>query len=164
MDVAADDKEVRKSPLAPFAISAAVFAVALIGGLATDTSSSWYEGLDRPAFQPPGSVFGPVWTILYIALGVSAWLAWRDLKGERRQVVMALYAANFVLNALWTYLFFQLHSPVVAGIEILVLLGTIVAMYVSVKPEQKLAAWLLVPYGLWVAFAGVLTWTIALTN
>lgn len=164
MDAATDAPEVRKSPLAPIAIGLAVFAVAALGGLATDTTSAWYSQLDRPSWQPPGAVFGPVWTVLYVALGVSAWLAWRDVRGARRRVVLALYAANFVLNGLWTVIFFQWHAPVAAGVEILALLATIVALIAWVRPANRLAAWLLVPYGAWVAFASALTWTIALAN
>lgn len=160
----AESSEVRRSPLAPPLIALAVIGVAAVGGLATDTTSAWYESLDRPAFQPPGAVFGPVWTVLYIALGVSAWRAWQVVTGRERNLVLGLYAANFVLNAAWTVIFFQLHAPIAAGVEILVLLGTIVALVRLLQPWDRLAAWLLAPYGLWVAFASVLTWTIALTN
>lgn len=160
----AEDRNARRSPLAPFAIAAAVILVAAVGGLSTDTGSSWYQGLDRPSFQPEGSVFGPVWTVLYIALGVSAWLAWLRVTGPRRNLVLALYAANFVLNALWTLIFFQAHAPVAAGIEIVLLLATIVWLFFAVLPQSKLGAWLLVPYAGWVAFAAAITWTIAATN
>lgn len=160
----AESSDLRRSPLAPPLIALAVIGVAAVGGLATDTTSAWYESLDRPAFQPPGAVFGPVWTLLYIALGVSAWRAWRVVTGRERNLVLGLYAANFALNAAWTAIFFQLHAPVAAGVEILVLLVTIVALVRLLQPWDRLAAWLLVPYGLWVAFASVLTWTIALTN
>lgn len=164
MDLTADASQARRSPLALPLIAATVVAVAAIGGLATDTTSSWYQQLDRPSFQPGGAVFGPVWTVLYVMLGVSAWLAWRDVRDEDRGRVIALYGANFVLNAAWTLIFFQGHAPVAAGIEILVLLGTIIALIVLVRRWSPVAAWLLVPYAAWVAFASVLTWTIALTN
>ena len=160
----ADAGELRRSPLAVPLIALAVVGVAAVGGAATDTSSAWYEALDRPAFQPPGAVFGPVWTVLYVALGLSAWRSWRAVTGKDRNIVLALYAANFVLNAAWTVIFFQLHAPVAAGVEILVLLATIVALIQLLRPWDRVAGWLLVPYGLWVAFAAVLTWTIALTN
>lgn len=160
----AETRQLRRSPFAVPMIALAVLAVAVVGGLATDTTSSWYETLDRPEFQPPGAVFGAVWTVLYIALGVSAWRAWRVVTGKERDLVLALYAANFVLNAAWTLIFFQLHAPIAAGVEILVLLGTIIALVRLLQPWDRPAAWLLAPYGLWVAFASVLTWTIALTN
>lgn len=154
----------RRSPLAPIGIALAVIAIAAIGGLATDTTSSWYQQLDRPSFQPPGAVFGPVWTVLYIALGLATWLAWRGVTGHRRQLVLTLFAANYLLNVLWTVIFFQWHAPTVAGVEILALLGTILALIALLWPRERAAAWLLVPYAAWVTFASALTWTIAATN
>lgn len=154
----------RRSPLAPVGIALAVVLIAAVGGLATDTTSTWYEQLDRPSFQPPGAVFGPVWTVLYIALGLSTWLAWRTVTGERRPLILGLFAANYVLNVLWTLIFFQLHAPTAAGIEILGLLGTILALIGLLWSRHRAAAWLLVPYAAWVTFASVLTWTIAFTN
>jgi tryptophan-rich sensory protein len=138
--------------------------VALAGGLATDTSSDWYTGLDRPSWQPPGAVFGPVWAALYALLAVSASLAWRTVTGPRRTLVIGLYAANLVLNLGWTVIFFQGHAPVVAGVEIVVLLGTIVALIRLVWPYSRAAALALAPYAAWVAFATALTWTIAARN
>jgi translocator protein len=144
--------------------AAAVTAVAVVGGLATDTTSDWYRQLDRPAWQPPGSVFGPVWTVLYVLIAIAATLAYRDVGPPRRRLVMGLFAANLALNLAWTWIFFQGHAPVAAGVEILVLLGTIVALIVLVRPYNRAAALALAPYGAWVAFASVLTWSIAARN
>jgi tryptophan-rich sensory protein len=144
--------------------AAAVTAVAVVGGLATDTSSDWYQNLDRPAWQPPGSVFGPVWTVLYVLIAIAATLSFRDVGGPRRRVVLGLFAANLALNLAWTWIFFQGHAPVAAGIEILFLLATIVGLFRLVLPHNRTAAYLLVPYGLWVTFATALTWTIAVNN
>jgi benzodiazapine receptor len=144
--------------------AAAVTAVAVVGGLATDTSSDWYQDLDRPAWQPPGAVFGPVWTVLYVLIAVAATLAYRDVGGPRRRLVLGLFAANLVLNVAWTWIFFQGHAPTAAGVEILFLLGTIVALIALVRPHNRAAALALAPYGAWVAFATVLTWTIAAKN
>lgn len=155
----------RPTRLAPVAIAwaAAVAAVALVGGLATDTSSTWYTTLDRPSWQPPGAVFGPVWTVLYVLIAISATLAYRDVR-RGRTLVLGLFAVNLVLNVGWTWIFFQGHAPVAAGIEIIALLATIVALIRLVAPASRTAAWLLVPYAAWVTFATALTWTIALTN
>jgi translocator protein len=144
--------------------AAAVTAVAVVGGLATDTSSDWYRGLERPSWQPPGAVFGPVWTVLYVLIAVAATLAYRDVGGPRRRLVLGLFAANLALNLAWTWIFFQAHAPVAAGVEILVLLATIVALIVLLRPHTRAAALALVPYGAWVAFATALTWTIAARN
>ena len=144
--------------------AAAVIAVAVVGGLATDTSSDWYQALDRPAWQPPGAVFGPVWTILYVLIAVSATLAWRDVHGPRRRPVLGLFAINLVLNVAWTWIFFQAHAPEVAGVEIVVLLATILALARLLWPANRAAALALVPYAAWVAFATALTWAIAAAN
>jgi tryptophan-rich sensory protein len=144
--------------------AAAVTAVAVVGGLATDTDSAWYRDLERPGWQPPGAVFGPVWTALYVLIAVAATLAYRDVRGPRRRIVLGLFAANLVLNVAWTWIFFQGHAPVAAGIEILFLLGTIAALIWLVAPFNRMAALALAPYGAWVAFATALTWTIAASN
>jgi benzodiazapine receptor len=149
---------------AALVITFAVVGIAGFGGLATDTDSAWYRDLERPSWQPPGAAFGPVWTVLYALLARSAYLAWRDLSGSRRAPVLGLYALNGALNLAWTILFFRAHSPVIAGIEILLLLATIIALIVLMRPVSRQATWALVPYALWVAFAAALTWAIAASN
>ena len=144
--------------------AAAVTAVAVVGGLATDTSSDWYRELEKPSWQPPGSVFGPVWTVLYVLIAVAATLSFRDVGGPRRRLVLGLYAANLALNVAWTWIFFQGHAPTAAGIEIVFLLATIVALIWLVRPHNWAAALALAPYGAWVAFATALTWAIAAHN
>jgi benzodiazapine receptor len=155
-----------RNPLVPVAAgwAAAVTAVAVVGGLATDTSSDWYVNLEKPSWQPPGAVFGPVWTVLYVLIAIAATLAYRDVGGPRRRLVLGLFAANLALNLAWTWIFFQGHSPKAAGVEILFLLGTIVALIRLVWPHNRAAALALAPYGAWTAFATALTWTIAASN
>jgi translocator protein len=150
--------------IAVAAVTLVVVAISALGGLGVKTDSAWYQGLDLPSWQPPGWLFGPVWTVLYILLARSAYLAWRDADGPRRAPILALYAANAILNVGWTYLFFRAERPALAGMEILVLLATIVALVVLMRPVNRQASWALVPYGAWVAFATVLTWTITATN
>lgn len=149
-------------PLAAW--GAAVAVVAAVGGAATDTTSDWYEGLEKPSWQPPGWVFGPVWTLLYVLLAVSAALAWRDVRGPRRRLVLGLYAANLVLNLGWTLVFFRGHAPWAALGEILALLASIVALVVLVRRHNAAAAAALLPYGAWVGFATALTAAIAAKN
>jgi translocator protein len=141
-----------------------VGGIAGLGGFATDTDSAWYRDLDLPSWQPPGAAFGPVWTVLYALLARSAYLAWRELANSRRKPVLGLYALNGALNLAWTILFFRAHRPVIAGIEILLLLATIIVLIVLMRPVSRQASWALVPYALWVAFAAALTWTIAANN
>ena len=154
----------RNGPLAGAVIAVCIVAIAGFGGLATAPESDWYRGLDRPDWQPPGWVFGPVWTTLYVMLGVSAWLAWRDVEGPDRPRILGLYAANGALNLGWTLIFFRAQEPTAAGIEIVALLATIVLLIRGTWPHNRTAALLLVPYALWVAFATALTWRIAVAN
>jgi len=154
--------------LAPVAAgwAAVVTGVAIAGGIGSDTSSDWYRDLDKPSWQPPGAVFGPVWTALYVLITIAATLAVRDVPGARRRLVTGLFSANLALNLAWTWIFFRGHAPRAAGVEILVLLGTIVALIRLIWPHNRAAALALAlaPYGAWVAFASALTWTIAVRN
>ncbi|MBV9339196.1 MAG: tryptophan-rich sensory protein [Solirubrobacterales bacterium] len=153
-----------RAPLVAVGWAAAVTAVAIVGGLATDTSSDWYRRLERPSWQPPGAIFGAVWTVLYALIAVAATLAYRDVGGPRRRIVLGLFAANLALNLAWTWIFFQGHRPTAAGVEILLLLGTILALIALVRPHNRAAALALAPYAAWVAFATALNWVIAARN
>ncbi len=151
-------------PLPSALIVLAVVAIAVIGGFATDTYSVWYNQLIKPTWQPPGWLFGPVWTTLYILLAWSALIVWHRTSGQERSRMMMLYGANGALNLAWTFIFFQGHSPFWAGIEIVVLWATILMMIVRSNPISRAASLMLVPYLLWVGFASVLTWTIFALN
>jgi translocator protein len=155
----------RPARLAPAAAgwAAAVTGVA-IGGALADPSSNWYHDLDKPSWQPPDVVFGPVWTVLYVLIATSATLAVRDVPEPRRRIVIGLFSANLALNLAWSWIFFRGHAPRAAGIEILVLLGTIVALIRLIWPHNRAAALALAPYGAWVAFATALNWSIAARN
>jgi benzodiazapine receptor len=142
----------------------AMLAVAVVGRFATDTSSEWYAQLVKPAWQPPGWVFGPVWTSIYVLIVVSATLAYRDVGGRRRRLVLGLFAGNLALNLSWSLIFFQARAPLVAAFEIVALLVTILALIRLVRPHNRVAALALVPYAAWVTFATVLNWWIAVNN
>lgn len=133
-----------------------------LGGLLTD--SGWYVELQRPAFAPPGWLFGPVWTVLYSCMGTSAWLVWRAAGWRGAKQALTLYAAQLALNAAWTPIFFGLRQIGWAFGEILVLLGFIVATIVAFRRVDWRAAALLVPYLLWVAFASVLNGSLWILN
>ncbi len=148
-----------------FKLVIAILVSESAGVFTTSVSPGWYAGLVKPALNPPTSVFGPVWTTLYALMGVAAFLVWR--KGlERRDVKMALgiFIGQLVLNALWSVIFFGLHSPGWALADIVLLwlaiLGTMVVFYRISKP----AAYLLVPYLLWVSFASYLNYLIWALN
>ncbi|MFL5860334.1 MAG: TspO/MBR family protein, partial [Solirubrobacteraceae bacterium] len=143
----------------------AVGATAGIGGLATTSAleTRWYRRLKKPPWQPPGPVFGPVWTVIY-ALIAASMLLLREHGGQGQQPLFVLFGSNLALNLAWTLIFFRGRSPLAAGVEIVVLEGTTAALVVRAWPMSRLAALLLVPYALWVAFATALTWAIWARN
>lgn len=138
----------------------------LIGSVFTAPSiAGWYAGIVKPAFNPPAWVFGPVWTALYALMGIAAFLVWK--KGlERRDVKIALgiFLGQLVLNTLWSIIFFGWQSPGGALIEIVFLWIAILATLIAFAKISKPAAWLLVPYILWVSFAMYLNYAIWALN
>jgi benzodiazapine receptor len=144
----------------------AVAVVAGVGGLATSTGvDSWYRTIDKPPWNPPDGVFGPVWTALYVAMAVAAWLVARE-GVDLRAVRMALgaYGVQLALNLAWTLVFFGLESPVGGLLVIVALLAAIVATTVLFARVSRPAAWLMVPYLAWVAFATSLNVAIVVLN
>lgn len=137
------------------------FAVAAIGSVFTAGSvKTWYPGLLKPAGTPPSWVFGPVWSTLYLLMATSAWLVWRQRDHEDVGLALTLFAAQLVLNGLWSYLFFGLRRPGAALIEIIVLLLAISATAVRFSEHSRLAFWLLTPYLAWVTYASYLNFGI----
>ena len=111
----------------------------------------WYEGLRKPPLNPPNWVFGPVWSVLYLAIAVAAWLVWRARPGSAQP--LALWGSQLVLNAVWSLLFFGLQLPSLALVEIVILLGVLLATFVSFFRVRALAGVLFLPYAAWVSFA-----------
>ena len=124
------------------------------------STSGWYAGLAKPTWNPPGWIFGPVWTVLYALMAVSAWRVWLQGGWSRQKTALRLYLLQWSLNALWTPLFFGLHRPGWSLAEILVLLAAILATLRTFWRVDRPASLLLLPYAAWVAFATVLNWTI----
>lgn len=145
--------------------SAAVAATAALGVLGTDVTSRWYRDLDKPAWQPPGAVFGPAWTSLYalMALASARTLDRLDEPKERRRFAVAL-AANLVLNAGWNWLFFTARRPRWALAEILLLEASILDLTRRASRSDSPAAKMLAPYAAWVAFATALNADLARRN
>lgn len=132
-----------------------VAAVVLVGagiGMAT-APGAWYAGLEKPFFNPPNWVFGPVWTVLYVMIGVAGWLVWRRAPAS---AAMALWGAQMLLNWLWSPVFFAMQAPGAAVIVIVPLLAAILAFIVAARRVDVRASWLFAPYALWVGFATVL--------
>jgi len=139
-----------------------VAAVAVLGSLFTDTQNDWYQGLIKPALQPPGIVFGIVWTVLYILIAVSISLV--AVQPDTPKTTLWLHAANGVLNVLWSYTFFTLHNPGGALFVLFLLIIVGILLYASVRKTNATAAYLLIPYLVWLAFALYLNYEIAFLN
>ena len=138
-------------------------AIGYLSGTVTQESiMTWYPTLIKPSFNPPNWIFGPVWSMLYIMMGVAAGLVWDRIEYEKETVKNALiiFAIQLTLNALWSYLFFGLHNPMVAGIEIILLWLMIFETYTQFVKINKIAGYLLLPYLAWVSFATVLNGSI----
>lgn len=133
------------------------FAAALAGGLASASAGDFYRELVRPSWAPPGWLFGPVWSLLYALMGISAWLVWRarGFAGARRALI--LFLAQLAVNALWTWIFFVWREGGLAFGEILLLWVLISGTIVMFWRINRAAAVLLVPYLAWVTFACALT-------
>jgi translocator protein len=149
-------------------VSCAVpFLVGLIGSLFTtaDSLGNWYANLHKPAFSPPNWIFGPVWTTLYIMMGISAFLVWRKgLDDKIVRIALGCFIVQLFLNAIWTPLFFGLHSPLLGLIDIVLLLNAIIVAIFAFSKISRPAALLLVPYLAWVSFATILNASIYLLN
>lgn len=140
-------------------------AAGLIGNLlAGDAITSWYVGLEKPAWNPPNWLFGPVWTLLYVLMGASAYLVWEQTKDSARRAALTVYAVQLVLNAAWSIIFFTLKLPAVAFGEIVLMWIAIVATIVLFWRIRPLAGVLLLPYIAWVTFASALNLSIWLLN
>ena len=161
----------------------------VIGSVFTISAISiWYAGLVKPALSPPSWVFGPVWTILYFLIGISLFLVWKnnwkttnpilenrrkawDAWSERlwtgdlqKENAIAIFTVQYILNILWSFIFFGLYLPIFAFFEILALWFTIIFTIVNFYRISKLAAYLLIPYILWVSFAAYLNYSIWMLN
>lgn len=147
----------------------AIIISELAGGIGTLFTISeiptWYAGLIKPVLNPPSMIFGPVWTTLYFLMGIAAFLVWNkgwDRKDVRR--ALAVFGLQLFLNAIWSIIFFGLHSPFWAFVDItlmwLAIIWTMILFYKISKP----AMWLLLPYIVWVSFAGYLNLMIWLLN
>ena len=141
------------------------FTAAGIGTLATTPNiPTWYAGLNKPFFSPPNWLFGPVWTLLYICIGISLWLVWTCETKKSKSSAYYLFGAQLILNAAWSLVFFGLHQPWLGVVTILALDGAVILTMRAFKPFSPRAAQLLVPYLAWISFATCLNLGIALLN
>lgn len=130
---------------------------AIAGMFTAEAVPEWYASLNRPSFSPPNRVFGPVWTTLYILMGISLFLIWKLSPGKERNLAITAFMVQLFLNFLWSFLFFYFQMIGLALIEIILLWISIVVMLVLFYKIKPLAAYLNIPYLLWVTFATMLT-------
>lgn len=141
------------------------FVVAFLGSLVTTPSiDTWYVTLQKPSFNPPNWVFGPVWTVLYFLMGVSLFLIWSKKTKNKDKKPLQFFLLQLGLNLLWSIVFFGLHSPIGAFITIVLLWAAIFYTIILFYKVSKNAAYLLIPYLLWVSFATLLNLAIVILN
>ena len=150
-----------------------IYCVAIclaVGYLSSNVTQSsiktWYPTIEKPIFNPPNWVFAPVWTMLFILMGIAAGMVWNKLESNKELVKKGLlfFTVQLLLNALWSYLFFELNNILLAFIEIILLWLIIYETYYIFKQVDKKAGYLLIPYLGWVGFATILTGTIYWLN
>ncbi len=148
-----------------FVSIAVVQLIGNIGALATIPALSWYESLVVPAFSPPSWIFAPVWIVIYFLMGISVFLIWReDWRRPEVKVALGVFAGQLALNIFWPLIFFGFKSPLLAFIEISLLWFSILLNIITFFNVSKAAAWLLMPYIIWVSFASWLNFMTIVLN
>jgi tryptophan-rich sensory protein len=140
-------------------VVATCVTIGYLSGMVTrDSITTWYPTLVKPIFNPPNWIFAPVWSLLYIMMGVAGGMIWNRIETDEEKVKSAfkIFIAQLALNALWSYLFFGLHNPLLALIEIILLWLLIFEMYNQFVKIDKVAGKLILPYLAWVSFAMIL--------
>jgi tryptophan-rich sensory protein len=134
------------------------------GYITVSEINTWYSSLRKPPFNPPNALFGPVWTVLYVLMGISSFLIWKSPKTQLRKKALVIYGTQLFLNFWWSILFFSFHLLFIPVIEILALWSLIIYMIISFNKINKPAAYLNIPYLAWVSFASLLSVSIWLLN
>jgi benzodiazapine receptor len=136
-----------------------------LGGIATASGvNDWYLEIQKPSFNPPNYLFGPVWTALYLLMGVSLYMILQGPKSQIKTKAIWIFAIQLSLNFAWSFLFFKFHLLGLAFIEIILIWLSILTMIIVFSKINKTAAYLQIPYLLWVSFASVLNGTIWFLN
>ncbi len=132
-------------------------SVGAVAGMFTSQAvPTWYASLNRPSFSPPNWVFGPVWTTLYVLLGFSFFLIWKESPSKGRNSAIIVFSIQLLLNFAWSFIFFYFNFIGAALLEIILLWISIIAMIYLFYKIKPLAAYLNIPYLLWVSFATIL--------
>lgn len=126
--------------------------------------TTWYPHLNKPSFNPPNWIFGPVWTTLYLLIGVVLYLILEKKLKKEKEIILIIFSIQLFLNFLWSIIFFGMHLPLAAFVEIAFLWGSIVWLVINLWRFSKLASLILIPYLCWVSFAAILNLTVAILN
>ncbi|HDS1835273.1 TPA: tryptophan-rich sensory protein [Stenotrophomonas maltophilia] len=140
------------------------FAAAAVGAWASASAASFYATLALPAWAPPASVFGPVWSLLYAMMAIAAWLVWRERGWRNAQPALVLYLVQLAVNALWSWLFFGWKLGALAFVDILILIALVCATIVAFARLHRGAAAMLLPYLAWISFASALNFAVWRAN
>jgi len=141
------------------------FLAAAVGGTATvGAVRTWYPALRKPRWNPPAQLFGPVWSVLYLMMGVAGWLVWRTRDAIDVRLALGLFTMQLALNVSWSVLFFGLRRPGRALVDIVLLWVAIVATAIAFWSHDPISSVLLLPYLLWVTFAAALNRSIFRLN
>lgn len=142
-----------------------VFLVAGAGSVATyDSIPTWYAGLNKPPYNPPNWIFGPVWTILYALMAISLFLIWKVKQNHKTIYARKIFFIQLGLNLLWSFVFFTAHQILLALVVILAMCASIIYTIILFRKINPKAGYLLIPYILWVSFASILNLSILLLN
>ena len=137
---------------------------AIAGLFTAEAVPEWFSSLNKPWFSPPNWLFGPVWSTLYIVLGISLFLVWKEVASKERNIAIVLFMIQIILNFGWSFLFFYFKTLGFALIEIIILWISIVTMIILFRRINKLAAYTNIPYLIWVSFATALNTSYFLLN
>jgi benzodiazapine receptor len=165
LEPTSERQKVSRDLVGLFAFIILCLTVSGVGGAITATSvDNWYQALEKPPFNPPDWVFAPVWTALYIVMGIAAWRVWRLRSFEVTGKALAVFAVQLTLNLAWSFLFFGLQRIDLALVEIVILLFAIIVTSTMFWRVDRLAGLLFVPYGAWVTYATIINASIWLLN
>ena len=156
-----------KSPIWKLIIAILICeSTGILSGLIANTGTNpWFNSLIKPSWNPPAFLFAPVWTLLYLLMGISLWLIWKSNKpAPKKNNAIILFASQLFLNFWWSIIFFKFHSPALALVNIILMLILIMLTIINFSRFSKPAAWLLVPYIAWVSFAAILNYNIWALN
>lgn len=162
-----DNNTIQKLSIWKLIISIAIceFTGIMSSLLSSALMNPWFSSLNKPSWNPPSNVFGPVWIVLYLLMGISLWLVWKSNKlTNEKEIAITFFIIQLFLNFWWSLLFFKFHLPALAFVDIVLLLILITITIIHFFPISRIAAYILIPYVLWVGFATVLNYSIWILN